>query len=73
MIFNLPENKDYDPKLPWVYRITKTGEIAADLFIYVDDQRCTGSIRLICWEVLQRVAGCKSYLGLKLAARQGGR
>ena len=41
VVFNLPGNETYDPKLPWVYRVAKTGEIAADLFTYVDDQRCT--------------------------------
>ena len=70
VVLNLPGNKDYDPKLPWVYRITEGGVIAADLFTYVDDQRCTGNNRLICWMALQKVLGCMSYLGLQSAARK---
>ena len=42
VMLNLPGNKDYDPKLPWVYKITKDGVIAADLFTYMYNQRCTG-------------------------------
>ena len=69
-MLNLPGNKEYDPKRPWVYTITKEGVIAADLFTYVDDQRCTGNTKAICWMALQRVAGCMSYLGLQSAARK---
>ena len=36
----------------------------------MDDQRCTGDTRVICWGALQRVAGCMSYLGLQSAARK---
>ena len=70
VVLNLPGNTTYDPKLPWIYRITKTGEIAADLFTYVDDQRCTGATQSICWCALQKVASCMSYLGLQTAARK---
>ena len=70
VVFNLPGNKMYDPKLPWIYRITHDGKIAADLFTYVDDQRCTGGTQSICWCALQKVAGCMSFLGLQSAARK---
>ena len=52
VVLNLPGNQDYDPKLPWVYRITESGVIAADIFTCVNDQRCTGSTRFICWMAL---------------------
>ena len=65
VVFNLPGNNDYDPRLPLVYRVTENGVIAADLFTYVDDQRCTSNTRFICRMALQRVAGCMSYLGLQ--------
>ena len=70
VVFNLPGNIMYDPKLPWIYRITHDGNIAADLFTYVDDQRCTGGTQSICWCALQKVAGCMSFLGLQSAARK---
>ena len=41
---NLPGSETYDPTLPWVSNIRLgDGRIAADLFIYVDDVRLTGS------------------------------
>ncbi len=70
VVLNLPGDKNYNPKLPWVYKVTKEGEIAADLYTYVDDQRCTGSTELKCWSALQRVTGIISHLGLQSAARK---
>jgi hypothetical protein len=39
---NLPGSEFYDPNRPWVYKErTAEGQIAADLFIFVDDLRPT--------------------------------
>lgn len=41
---NLPGKEDYDPNLPWVSKVWMSdGQVAADLFIYLDDARTTGS------------------------------
>ena len=68
-MLNLAGNKDYDPKLPWAFRITENRVIVADLFTYVDNQRCTGDTKYICWMDLQRLARYMPYLGLKYVAR----
>ncbi len=40
---NLPGSADYDPSMPWVYKLRlDDGKIAADLLIFVDDARPTG-------------------------------
>ena len=36
---NLPGMDNYDPTLPWVFKYRKDGSIAADIFIYIDDDR----------------------------------
>ena len=46
VMLNLPGNKEYDPRLSWVYKVNKEGDITTDLFTYVDDQICTGNTRL---------------------------
>jgi hypothetical protein len=41
---NLPGSKDYNPSIPWVSKIRlEDGNIAADLFLYVDDGWLTGN------------------------------
>jgi hypothetical protein len=43
---NLPGSNEYDLLLPWVSKIClEDGNIAADLFLYVDDGRLTGNSR----------------------------
>jgi hypothetical protein len=40
---NLPGSEGYDPSKPWASKIrSEDGNIAADLFIFVDDLRPTG-------------------------------
>ncbi|KAL7579611.1 hypothetical protein ACA910_007976 [Epithemia clementina (nom. ined.)] len=38
---NLPGDQSYDPSLPWVSRVRKSGELAADVHPYADDLRET--------------------------------
>jgi hypothetical protein len=75
---NLPGFDHYDPSLPWVSKVrTMLGGdgssqeiIAADLFIYVDDARVTGSSALECWTAQKKVAAGLSSLGIQDAARK---
>jgi hypothetical protein len=42
VVFNLPGSKGYQADLPWVMKIRSDGELAAEVFVYVDDGRAIG-------------------------------
>jgi hypothetical protein len=68
---NLPGSKTYDPSLPWVSKVRLSdGRIAADLFIYVDDVRLTGSSSKECRQAGRRAASVANSLGIQDAARK---
>ena len=46
---NLPGDKSYTPKLPWVTKVRSDGHLASELFIYVDDSRIIAHSELVCW------------------------
>jgi hypothetical protein len=48
---NLPGAPDYDPSLPWVYKVKRDGTPAADFFFYVDGNRTTGNLEKEAWQV----------------------
>ena len=43
VVLNLPGNKLYDPTMPWVYKRRANGQIASGAFVYVDENKTTGS------------------------------
>jgi hypothetical protein len=47
VVFNLPGSKGYRADLPWVMKIRWDGELAAEVFVYVDDGRATGPTELL--------------------------
>jgi hypothetical protein len=59
VVLNLPGTGSYDTKMPWVYKQQKDGVIANDCFIYLDDNKLTGSTPLECWK-----SGCRFSLKL---------
>jgi hypothetical protein len=67
---NLPGDTNYDPSLPWVYKVRKDGTPAADFFFYVDDNRTTGNSQLEAWKAARRVASVCSHLGIQDASRK---
>jgi hypothetical protein len=67
---NLPGQKGYNPKRPWVYKARKDGSIACDVHVYVDDLRTTGSTEKECWAASQRVSTVLASLGIQDAARK---
>eukprot|EP00980_Cylindrotheca_fusiformis_P026387 scaffold16048_cov85-Cylindrotheca_fusiformis.AAC.1 len=68
---NLPGSKGYDPSLPWVSKIRiDDGEIACDLFIYVDDGRVTAPSEDECWKATRQAASVLNDLGIQEAARK---
>jgi hypothetical protein len=42
VVLNLPGTPKYDTSFPWVYKVRKDGQIASDVFLYVDDGQLTG-------------------------------
>ena len=46
VILNLPGSTMYDPKMPWVYKKRLDGNLACEIYIYVDDGRLTGFDKL---------------------------
>jgi hypothetical protein len=70
VVLNLPGQEDYSPNLPWVRRVTSTGDIASDCPTYVDDARIIGSTRAACLAADHRFATIMCYLGIQVAARK---
>lgn len=68
---DLPASKTYDPNLPWVSKIRlEDGMIAADLFIYVNDVRLTGSSSEECGQA-ERIARSMWQTHLEYRTQQG--
>ena len=69
---SLSGSETYDPGFPWFSKIRlDNGRIAADLFIYVDDVRLTGSSSDECREAGRRAASIANFLlGIQDAARK---
>lgn len=61
----------YDPSLPWVSKVrADDGKIAADLFVFVDDVRPTGSTKAEAWKACRRAGATLTHLGIQDAARK---
>jgi hypothetical protein len=68
---NLPGSKEYDPRLPWVSKLRlDDGQIAADVFVDVDDARVTGPTEEDCWKARRQTASIVNSLGIQEAARK---
>jgi hypothetical protein len=67
---NLPGDPDYDPALPWVSKVRKDGELAADVHDYVDDYRETAGTEEDAWAASSRVAKKIAYYGCQDAMRK---
>ena len=67
---NLPGQTNYDPSWPWVSKLRKNGQLAADTFQYVDDVRPTGNTETECWEACHTYGSKVNHLGLQDAPRK---
>jgi hypothetical protein len=67
---NLPGMSDYDPGKSWVAKIRSDGQVAADIFIYVDDVRSSAWDDESAWLASQRTSSRLAFLGLQDAARK---
>lgn len=71
VVINLPGSPDYDPTMPWTYKIrTSDGKISCDIFIYVDDLRVTGCTKSEAWSACCRATSIVGYLGVQDAPRK---
>ena len=70
IVLNLPGMKKYDPSLPWVFKARLDNKVAGDLFIYIDDLRCTGTTEIECWDGAHQVSCRLSWLGIQDAPRK---
>ncbi len=52
VVMNLPGSKGYWSDLPWVVKIWWDGELAAKVFVYVDDGRGTGPNEFLLWQAV---------------------
>ena len=62
---NLPGDKSYTPKLPWVMKVRSDGHLASEVFIYVDDGRIIAHSELVCWQAAKR------FFNLQLTRNSG--
>jgi hypothetical protein len=67
---NLPGVEDYDPPLSWVADIREDGRVAADLLIYMDDLRPTGSDAEEYWRATRKGAATCNHIGIQDAHRK---
>ena len=67
---NLPGDEDYDPSLPWVSKVRKDHQVAADVHPYVDDLRETAPTKEEAWQASSKVAKSSSYHGAQDAGRK---
>ena len=67
---NLPGSKTYKPGQPWFSKRRRTGEIAADVFDYVDDDRGTGPTAEDAWQVGSTIGKTCSFYGNQDAIRK---
>jgi hypothetical protein len=67
---NFPGNHDYGPSIPWVSKVREDGQIASDLFTFVDDLWPTGSGQVACWKAARGAANILNWLGIQDAPRK---
>jgi hypothetical protein len=67
---NLPGSDNYDPSKGWVLKLRASGDLACDVFVYIDDGRVTGATRELCWAAAQRFASVCNSLGIQSAGRK---
>ncbi len=67
---NLPGTKGYNPRFLWIVKRRKDGQIACDLFTFVDNERVVGPTEELTWQASHVLASNQSYLGIQDAMRK---
>ena len=50
VVFNLPGSKGYRANLPWVMKIRWDGQLAVEVFVYIDNGMATGPTEFLAWQ-----------------------
>ena len=70
VVLNLLGSKGYQADLLWVVKVRWDGELAAKVFVYVDDCQPTGPTKFLTWQAGREYgAGC-TRRGVKDASRK---
>ena len=67
---NLPGSPNFDPTFSWVVKLREDGNIACDVFTFMDDERVVGPTRELTWQASHRLACIQAYVGVQDAARK---
>ncbi|KAL7530331.1 hypothetical protein ACHAXR_005038 [Thalassiosira sp. AJA248-18] len=70
VILNLPGAKGYNPRLPWVMKVRWDGNLACEVYVYVDDGRITGWSKIGCWRASRQFCAILTWLGIQDASRK---
>ena len=70
VVENLPFNWDYDPSLPWVFKVWEDRATACEIYVYVHDARITGFSRIECWKDAPLFAKTQVFLGIQDSAHK---
>jgi len=70
VVLNLPGTLEYNCSEPWVCKRRSDHLIAADVEIYVDDERPSGPTACEAWRASQRISSIQGSLGIQDAARK---
>ena len=70
VLFNLPGSKGYRSDLPWVMKVRFDGNLAGEIFVYVDDGRVVGHDPALVWRAARAYAAACSRRGVQDAARK---
>jgi hypothetical protein len=70
VVLNLPFNWEYNPDLPWVFKVREDGDIACEVYCYVDDGKIIGRDKIECWRAAATFSKMLAYLGIQDAARK---
>jgi hypothetical protein len=67
---NLPGTPGYDPSTTWIGKRRKDGQMACNMFTFVNNERVVGPTKELTWQVSQALASKQSYLGIQDARRK---
>jgi hypothetical protein len=67
---NLPGMPEYDPSTTWISKRRKDGQIACDMFTFVNDEQVVGPTKELTWQASHTLASKQSHLGIQDAARK---
>ncbi len=67
---NLPGTKEYNPCISWITKRREDGQMACNVFTFVDKERVVGPSKELTWQASHVLASKQSYLGIQDAARK---